>query len=92
MMQEQKTLAQLMKEDEGKEVTESEASAHVEPQKDNEKLPPSRQGKRPYTIWIPEDAHKVIRVLAAEDDISQEQVGRNALNAYLRQLGRPPIA
>ena len=90
-MHEQKTLAQLMKENKESEAPESESSAHDETQKD-EKLPPSRQGKRPYTIWIPEDAHKEIRVLAAVEDISQEQVGRNALNAYFRQLGRPPIA
>lgn len=91
MSNEKRSLADLMKDGEPEELN-SQPPAPIAKQEKDEKLPPSRQGKRPYTIWIPEDAHKEIRVLAAEEDISQEQVGKNALNTYFRQLGKAPIA
>lgn len=98
MNHEEKTLAELMDENDEQEARKREESqkrrspAPAVTQLENENLPPSRQGKRPYTMWIPPDAHKIIRILAAEDDVSQEQIGKDALNALFRERGRPPIA
>lgn len=93
MSQEKRSLAELMQEDD-KNVEQNQQlhSSTATKQTDAEKLPPSRRGKRPYTIWLDESSHKIIRVTAAEEDISQEQVGKNALNHYFRHIGKAPIA
>ena len=98
MKEEKRSLTELMDENDEQEARKREQSRKkqsptpVAVEKSNENLPPSRQGKRPYTMWIPPDAHRIIRILAAEDDVSQEQIGKDALNALFRERGRPPIA
>ena len=55
-------------------------------------LPPSRQGKRPVQLWLSPEAHKQLRVLAAEKEVSMEQVGVDGLNAVFAENKLPPIA
>ena len=61
-------------------------------QQENEKLPPSRRGKRPITTWGGPDVHREIRIIAAEDDKTYEEVLADALNLLFRYRGKPPIA
>ena len=91
-MKDEKTLAQLMHEDEEKEEHQQKPSAPIAMEKDDANLPPSRRGKRPLTAWVNSDAHRYVRMIAADDDISLEQVVTDALNKYFRDRGMPPIA
>ena len=92
MSHEKRSLAELMQENNDKEIQESQSSTPSVPQQDNEKLPPSRRGKRRLTGWFDPDVHKQIRLIAAEEDKSYEQVFADALNEYFRARGIPPIA
>ena len=88
----EKTLAELMHEDEEKEEQKPQTSTSVAMEQDDENLPPSRRGKRPLTAWVHPDAHRYVRMIAADDDISLEQVVTDALNKHFRDRGMPPIA
>lgn len=98
MKNEKKSLTELMDENDEQEARKRQQSHKKQSptpgavEKNNPNLPPSRQGKRPYTIWIPPEAHRIIRIFAAQEDVSQEQIGKDALNALFRERGRPPIA
>ena len=91
-MKKERPLAELMRENQEKEEHKRQASAPVATDKDNENLPPSRRGKRRLTGWFDPEVHKQIRLIAAEEDKSYEQIMAEAFNAYFRARGIPPIA
>ena len=55
-------------------------------------LPPSRQGKSRLETWVGKEAKKQLRLLAVEEEKSQDQLLRDGLNMLFRHHGRPPIA
>ena len=92
MSHEKRTLAELMQENDEKESLKKESSAPVAKHPENEKLPPSRQGKSRLETWVSRDAKKQLRLLAVEEEKSQDQLLRDGLNMLFRSHGRPPIA
>ena len=57
-----------------------------------EKLPPSRQGKRCLTGWFNPETHQQVRMIAAKEDKTYEQVLGDGLNLLFEKHGMPPIA
>jgi hypothetical protein len=55
-------------------------------------LPPSRQGKRRLELWLSPDAKKQVKLIAVDEEKSQEQVMADALNMLFKSRGIPPIA
>ena len=53
---------------------------------------PSRQGRKPVTIWQDPAAVKQLKLLAAETGISQQKLAAEALNLLFVKHGKPPIA
>ena len=58
----------------------------------NEKLPRSRQGKRALTGWFTPETHQQVRMIAAKEDKTYEQVFGDGLNLLFEKHGMPPIA
>ena len=58
----------------------------------DEKLPPSRQGKRCLTGWFNPETHQQVRMIAAKEDKTYEQVLGDGLNLLFEKHGMPPIA
>lgn len=92
MSHEKRPLAELMQENEEKESRKKESPAPVGKHLENGKLPPSRQGKSRLETWVSRDAKKQLRLLAVEEEKSQDQLLRDGLNLLFRSHGRPPIA
>lgn len=57
-----------------------------------EKLPPSRQGKRCLTGWFDPKTHQQVRMIAAKEDKTYQQVLGDGLNLLFEKHGMPPIA
>lgn len=55
-------------------------------------LPPSRRGKRRVELWVSPDAKKQVKLIAVDEEKSQEQVMAEALNMLFKSRGVPPIA
>ena len=96
MSHEKRPLAELMQENEekeslkkGKPTQVATSAARTVTQSD---LPPSRQGKSRLETWVSRDAKKQLRLLAVEEEKSQDQLLRDGLNMLFRNHGIPPIA
>ena len=92
MSHEKRTLAELMQENDEKESFKKESPAPAAKQSENEKLPPSRQGKSRLETWVSRETKKQLRLLAIEEEKTQDQLLRDGLNLLFRSHGRPPIA
>ncbi|MDE0686437.1 MAG: hypothetical protein OXI63_26220 [Candidatus Poribacteria bacterium] len=65
-----------------------------------EKAPPpvgrqqslSRVGKKPVTVYYGKEAHLQLKILAAEQDTTIQELHKDALNALFVKHGKPPIA
>ena len=53
---------------------------------------PSRVGKKPVTVYYGKEAHLQLKILAAEQDTTIQQLHEDALNALFVKHGKPPIA
>jgi hypothetical protein len=51
-----------------------------------------REGKVPLPFWTTAPAKKQLRMLAAEEDTTQQDLMAEALNLLFRNRGKPPIA
>jgi hypothetical protein len=51
-----------------------------------------RAGRTAMPFWVPVAARKQLRVLAAENDTTQQELMTDALNMLFQKYGRPPIA
>ena len=87
MSHEKRTLAELMQEND-----EKESPVPVAKHSENEKLPPSRQGKSRLETWVSRETKKQLQLLAIEEEKTQDQLLRDGLNMLFRSHGRPPIA
>lgn len=92
MSHEKRTLAELMQENDEKESLKKETPASVTKHSENEKLPPSRQGKSRLETWVSRETKKQLQLLAIEEEKTQDQLLRDGLNMVFRSHGRPPIA
>ena len=55
-------------------------------------LPPSRRGKKRLEVWVSPEARKQLKLIAVEEDKSQDRVMADALNMLFAKHGIPPIA
>ena len=53
---------------------------------------PSRVGKKPVTVYYGKEAHLQLKILAAEQDTTIQELHEDALNALFVKHGKPPIA
>ena len=91
-MQQKKDLADIFSEKKEQEKTALEAESNSVVAAANEKLPPSRQGKRCLTGWFHPETHQQVRMIAAKEDKTYEQVLGDGLNLLFEKHGMPPIA
>ena len=55
-------------------------------------LPPSRRGKKRLEVWVSPEARKQLKLIAVEEDKSQDRVMADTLNMLFAKHGVPPIA
>ena len=55
-------------------------------------LPPSRRGKKRLEVWVSPEARKQLKLIAVEEDKSQDRMMADALNLLFAKHGIPPIA
>jgi len=91
-MQQKKDLADIFNEKREQEKAAVETQAKSVVANTNEKLPPSRQGKRCLTGWFDPKTHQQVRMIAAKEDKTYEQVLGDGLNLLFEKHGMPPIA
>ncbi len=53
---------------------------------------PDRTGRAPLPFWTTAAAKKQLRMMAAENDTTQQELMTNALNLLFQKHGKPPIA
>ena len=58
----------------------------------SEKTAPSRHGKKNISGYFAPEVHRQLRIIAAEEDKTLQEVLADALNALFQRKGRPPIA
>lgn len=51
-----------------------------------------RNGRVAMPFWVPVAARKQLRVMAAEQDTTQQELMTLALNDFFKKHGKPPIA
>lgn len=89
---EKKDLTDIFSEKKEQEKVALETESNSVVSHDNEKLPPSRQGKRCLTGWFNPETHQQVRMIAAKEDKTYEQVLGDGLNLLFEKHGMPPIA
>ena len=67
------------------------SAAATQPATGNNKRP-DREGRVPLPFWTTAPAKKQLRLLAAEEDTSQQSLMAEALNLLFKNRGKPPIA
>ena len=88
----QKNLADAFKERKDKVETVAASGTSAVEKLTRSGLPPSRQGKRRLELWLSPDAKKQVKLIAVDEEKSQEQVMADALNMLFKSRGIPPIA
>lgn len=72
--------------------TPTSAETLVAPKAVNDKVPPSRHGKRHISGYFEPEVLRQVKIICAEQDKTINQVLADALNAHFVNLGKPPIA
>lgn len=62
----------------------------VETEKD--KPIPSRRGKRHIGIYVDNAVYKQLKIIGVEKEMTMQQIGVEALNAFFKVNDKPPIA
>ena len=91
-MNEKKSLSQAFKDRKGQPEKDTEAQAVSEYPKKRSQLPKSRKEKRSLTGWYSPDVHRQVRLIAAQEDKTLEEVVGDGLNLLFEKHGMPPIA
>lgn len=69
-----------------------ESEEPIENKKVNDKVSPSRRGKRHISGYFDPEVLRQVKVIAAEEDKNIQDVLGDALNALFVNKGKPPIA
>lgn len=64
----------------------------VEETQNDEKVPPSRRGKRHISGYFDAEVYRQVKIICAEDEKTVQEVLGEALNALFINRGKPPIA
>lgn len=91
-MKKKKDLADIFNEKREQEKAALETESKSVVANTNEKLPPARQGKRCLTGWFNPKTHQQVRMIAAKEDKTYEQVLGDGLNLLFEKRSMPPIA
>ena len=91
-MNEKKSLSQAFSERKGQPEKDAETQAVSEYPKKTSKLPKSRKEKRSLTGWYPPEVHRQVRIIAAQEDKTLEEVVGDALNLLFEKHDMPPIS
>ena len=86
-MAEKKNLTDVFKERKGKAETDAQSGTSAVEKLTQSGLPPSRQGKRRLELWLSPDAKKQVKLIAIDEEKSQEQVMADALNLLFKSRG-----
>ena len=89
---EKKDLTDIFNEKKKQEKSALETESNMVVTSANKKIPPSRQGKRCLTGWFDPKTHQQVRMIAAKEDKTYEQVLGDGLNLLFEKHGMPPIA
>lgn len=89
---EKKDLTDIFSEKKEQEKVALETESNLVIASADEKLPPSRQGKRCLTGQFYPETHQQVRMIAAKEDKTYEQVLGAGLNLLFEKHGMPPIA
>ena len=57
-----------------------------------DKVPPSRRGKRHISGYFEPEVFRQVKIICAENDLTVNEVLKDALNALFVNKGKPPIA
>ena len=87
-----KNLADAFNERREKKESNTENSNPAVEQITQSHLPPSRRGKKRLETWVSPEARKHLKLIAVEEDKSQDRVIADALNLLFEKHGIPPIA
>ena len=71
---------------------ETEPEPTPEPTTPKTRSYPSREGKIPVQFFVDKDAHRQLKIVAAETDKSNQDILIEALNAWFLMNDLPPIA
>ena len=66
--------------------------APVESEKTENKVPPSRRGKRHISGYFDSEVYRQVKIICAEDEKTLQEVLADALNAHFVNKGKAPIA
>ena len=91
-MNEKKSLSQAFQDRKGQPEKDTESQAVSEYPKKRSQLPKSRKEKRSLTGWYSPDVHRQVRLIAAQEDKTLEEVVGDGLNLLFEKHGMPPIA
>ena len=91
-MNEKKSLSQAFKDRKGQPEKDAETQAVSEYPNKRSQLPKSRKEKRSLTGWYSPEVHRQVRMIAAQEDKTLEEVVGDGLNLLFEKHGMPPIA
>ena len=74
------------------EETQASPAKSVEAEKTDDKVPPSRRGKRHISGYFEPEVLRQVKILCAEEDKTVNQVLADALNSLFVNKGKAPIA
>ena len=76
----------------GFETPETEADPKPEPSEPKSRSYPSREGKTPVQFFLNKDAHRQLKIVGAERELTNQDIMVEALNAWFLVNDLPPIA
>ena len=85
-------LAEALKQSESPQTELGAPNAPAETEVGHKNVAPSRQGKRNVSGYFSQEVHRQLRVIAAEEDKSLQDVLGDAINVLFERKGKPPIA
>lgn len=91
-MSNKKSLSQAFNEKREQPEKDAESQAVSEYPKKRSQLPKSRKEKRSLTGWYNPQTHKQVRIIAAAQDKTLEEVIGDGLNRLFKEHGMPQIA
>lgn len=91
-MPEKKKLSEVISQKKQHEETVVKSNGDVMEKAAREKLPPSRRGKKQIGGHFDPEVSRQLKIVAAREDKTIEQVLGDAINEYFERRGIPPIA
>ncbi|BDM83811.1 ribbon-helix-helix domain-containing protein [Acaryochloris marina] len=85
------SLSERVAQSTAEKVEETKAKSTELGKKKKDYLPPSRQGKKVVSVYIPPTNMRDLKVLAADEDTNVHALGLEALNMLLTSRGLPLI-